>query len=135
MCGVEGVADVEWGAKEVQMCGDEELQMLSRRTGRLVLGRSIQILLQENSEQLWAGLNWLSTGSSGGFRNGLAKTFCLQQEHTDDRQHQLITELTGRAGPWRTRMKCVDRQLCCVRRDVTARTLHLTGRDSCSCER
>jgi hypothetical protein len=38
----------------------------------------VQAQLQENSEQLWAGLNWLSTGSSGGFRNRLAKTCCLQ---------------------------------------------------------
>jgi hypothetical protein len=38
----------------------------------------IQALLQENSEQLWVGLIWLRTSSSGGFRNRLAKTCCLK---------------------------------------------------------
>jgi len=33
---------------------------------------------QEKSEKLWAGLNWPSTGSNGGFRNRLAKTCCLE---------------------------------------------------------
>lgn len=37
----------------------------------------IQALLQENSEQLWGGLNWLSTGFIGGFRNRLAKACCV----------------------------------------------------------
>jgi hypothetical protein len=45
---------------------------------RTVSVRGIQAHLQENSEQLWAGLNWLTIGCSGGFRNRLAKTGCLQ---------------------------------------------------------
>lgn len=60
----------------------------------------IQALLQENSEQLWTGLNWLSTGSSGGFRKRLAKTCCMgcSRDLTDGGQRQLsVTERTGRA--------------------------------------
>jgi hypothetical protein len=50
----------------------------------------IRAQLQENGEQRWAGLNWLSTGSSGGFRNRLSKTCCLQEGRDGGGQRRLL---------------------------------------------
>jgi hypothetical protein len=66
---MSGLYDVLWRG---EMDADVEQE------NRTVSVWEIQALLQENSEQLWAGLNWLSTGSNGGFRNRLAKTCCLE---------------------------------------------------------